>query len=128
MILTLPQGYDTVIRSDGGQPSAGQRQRIALARAAYRDPFLIVLDEPNSNLDAEGEAALANAIRGFRARGAAVVVIAHRPGVLDAVNLILALHEGRVRAFGPKNEVLTKLFGKPPASAAPVVAPGGTVQ
>jgi len=110
LILRLPQGYETPVGADGTSLSAGQRQRVALARALYGDPFFVVLDEPNSNLDAEGELALVEAIRGVRARGGIVIVIAHRPGVLDAVDLVLFMQDGRVRAFGPKAEVLQRLM------------------
>ena len=107
--------------------SAGQRQRIALARALYHDPFLIVLDEPNSNLDAEGDEALTHAIMAARQRGAIVVVIAHRPVALHAVDLVLAMANGTIRAFGPKEEVLRNVLQ--PARTAPrpmkVVPEGG---
>jgi len=110
LILRLPRGYETSVGPDGSALSAGQRQRVALARALYRDPFFVVLDEPNSNLDAEGEFALVEAIRGVRARKGIAIVIAHRPGVLDAVDLLLVMQEGRVRAFGPKAEILQKIM------------------
>jgi ATP-binding cassette subfamily C protein len=110
LVLRLPEGYDTRIGENGATLSAGQRQRIALARALFGDPFLIVLDEPNSNLDAEGDEALTQAILGARQRGAVVIVIAHRPSALLGVDLILALAQGRVQAFGPKDEVLQKVI------------------
>jgi ABC-type protease/lipase transport system fused ATPase/permease subunit len=90
--------------------SAGQRQRVALARALYGDPFLVVLDEPNSNLDAEGEQALTKAIVGVRERLGIVVVVAHRAAALSAVDLVLAMANGQVQAFGPKDEVLRKVL------------------
>ncbi|MEA2930835.1 MAG: ATP-binding cassette, subfamily type secretion system permease/ATPase, partial [Hyphomicrobiales bacterium] len=106
VILRLPNGYETQVGEAGALLSGGQRQRVALARALYRDPFLVVLDEPNSNLDAPGEAALTNAIGAIRARGGVAVVIAHRPSAVRAVDHILILNEGRVQAFGPRAEIL----------------------
>jgi ABC-type protease/lipase transport system fused ATPase/permease subunit len=100
--------------------SAGQRQRIALARALYNDPFLVVLDEPNSNLDAEGEAALIQAILGVRARGGIVIVIAHGPRVLAGVDLVMVMAQGKAQLFGPKEEVLAKIRRRPTAPAAPL--------
>jgi ATP-binding cassette subfamily C protein len=110
MVLSLPNGYETVIGEGGATLSAGQRQRIALARALYGDPFLVVLDEPNSNLDAEGEDALTQAILGVRARGGILVVIAHRPSALAGVDLVLVMGDGRVQSFGNKDEVLGKVL------------------
>ncbi len=110
MILRLPDGYETRLGDRGMAVSAGQRQRIALARALYGSPFLVVLDEPNSNLDAEGEAALTKAIRGVRTRGGIVVVIAHRPGVLAAVDLVGIMNRGQLAAFGPRDEVLRRVM------------------
>ena len=119
LILRLPEGYETQIGEGGMALSAGQRQRIALARALYGEPFLVVLDEPNSNLDSEGEQALTQAILGVRARGGMVVVVAHRPSALASVDLVLMMAEGRVQAFGPKDEVLSKVLRPVPAPAAP---------
>ena len=113
MIVRLPAGYDTLIGADGAAVSAGQRQRIGLARALYKDPFLVVLDEPNSNLDAEGEAALTSAIEGIRARKGIVVVIAHRPSAIAAVNLVAVMAEGTIKLIGPKDEVLAKMTRSP---------------
>lgn len=109
LILRLPDGYETQIGEGGQALSAGQRQRIGLARALYGSPFLVVLDEPNSNLDAEGEDALTRAILSVRARGGIAVVIAHRQNVLSAVDHMLVMAEGKARSFGPKDEVLGKL-------------------
>jgi ATP-binding cassette subfamily C protein len=106
LILTLPQGYETPIGENGAALSAGQRQRIGLARALYGDPFLVVLDEPNSNLDAEGEEALIRALLTVRARGGIAVVIAHRRNVLAALDHVLVMHGGEATAFGPKDEVI----------------------
>ena len=111
LIVRLPEGYQTQVGSDGSALSAGQRQRIALARALYRDPFLVVLDEPNSNLDTEGEDALAQAVTDTCARGAIVLLVAHRQSILAVVDYILYMREGR-SAFGPKEEILRKLQGQ----------------
>jgi PrtD family type I secretion system ABC transporter len=117
MILRLPDGYETQIGDNGKMLSAGQRQRIALAVALYRDPFLVVLDEPNSNLDAAGESALAQAIESVRARRGIVVVIAHRPSVLAGVDFVLVLNQGRVRNFGAKQEMLEAAISNFPLAA-----------
>jgi ATP-binding cassette subfamily C protein len=126
MILQLPDGYETQVGEAGAALSGGQRQRIALARAIYGDPFLVVLDEPNSNLDNEGEQALTAAIMSIRARGGIVVVIAHRPSALAGVDQVLVMSEGRVQSFGPKEEVLSKVLRPVPAPQAEPRVAGAT--
>lgn len=117
MILRLPKGYATLLGPGAEQPlSGGQIQRLGLARALYGNPKLIVLDEPNSNLDQAGDLMLTEAIAEMRRRGSTVVVMAHRPGALAAVSKIMMLKEGRIAAFGPKEEILG--MGKAPAPAA----------
>lgn len=106
MILAQPDGYETKIGPRGGTLSAGQRQRIGLARALFANPFLVVLDEPNSNLDAEGEAALTFAIRGVRERKGIVVVITHRANALAAIDQVAVLQNGKLASFGPKEQLL----------------------
>ncbi|VIO72623.1 Type I secretion system ATP-binding protein PrsD [Bradyrhizobium ivorense] len=124
MVLRLPKGYDTPIGEAGTALSAGQRQRIALARALYRDPFLVVLDEPNSNLDAEGDQALTQAIESVRARGGIVIVVAHRTSALAAVDQLLVMGEGRVQAFGPKHALLARMAQPRPAVPLKIVPEG----
>ena len=129
LILRLPNGYDTIIGANGSNLSAGQRQRVALARALFRNPFLIVLDEPNSNLDTEGEGALARAIAEAKRAGSIVIVVAHRPSALGDADLLLFLVDGQVRAYGPRDEVLPKLLpqgGDTQARPAPKQANGQT--
>ena len=128
LITSLPGGYDTQLTDDGRELSAGQRQRIGLARALYGDPFLVVLDEPNSNLDAEGEAALAAAIGSVRDRGGIVVVIAHRPSVLGQVNKIMYLRDGRIEVFGPSDQVMEHLSRAAIPQAAAAAAPERTLE
>nr|WP_210384209.1 type I secretion system permease/ATPase [Rhizobium sp. RCAM05973] len=125
MIVKLPDGFDTVIGEGGSRLSAGQRQRIALARALYGDPFLVVLDEPNSNLDAEGEACLTAALTGVRERGGIAIVIAHRPSALAAADKVMIVAGGQMQAFGPKKEIL----GPPPkqVGTAALAIAGGEV-
>ncbi|WP_188908135.1 type I secretion system permease/ATPase [Aureimonas endophytica] len=113
IIVRLPGGYEANVGDAGQALSAGQRQRVGLARALYGDPFLVVLDEPNSNLDAEGEDALTKAIFAVRERGGIAVVVAHRPSALIAVDLVLMMQDGRVQAFGSKDEVLGRVLLRP---------------
>ena len=118
LILRLPQGYDTVIGSTGGALSGGQRQRIALARALYGNPKFLILDEPNSNLDDQGEKELVNSLRRIKSTGCTAIVITHRTLVLQCVDKMLVLREGMLAGFGPKNEVLGTLAKKQPALTA----------
>ncbi|MDM9622151.1 type I secretion protein [Rhizobium sp. AC44/96] len=106
LIVHLRDGYQTELGPHGTALSAGQRQRIGLARALYGDPFLVVLDEPNSNLDAEGEEALSKAIAKVRERGGIVVIVAHRPSALAAVDMVGLVQNGRLAAFGPKDDII----------------------
>jgi PrtD family type I secretion system ABC transporter len=120
MILRLPNGYNTRIGDAGAILSAGQRQRVALARALYGEPFLIVLDEPNANLDSDGEAALLQAIREAKSQGAIVIMIAHRTGALAVCDKVLLLRDGVQQAFGPRDEVLRRIMPQPaPERPAP---------
>ncbi|RIX98430.1 type I secretion system permease/ATPase [Aureimonas flava] len=118
MIVRLPDGYETTTGESGLGLSVGQRQRIGLARALFRKPFLVVLDEPNSNLDADGEVALTNALAGVRLRGGIVIVVAHRPSALVAMNLVLMMANGRVQAFGDKDDILGRVLAPVPAASA----------
>ena len=122
-ILRLPKGYDTPIGDAGGLLSGGQRQRIGLARAIYGSPALIVLDEPNANLDEAGEAALVKTVQSMKAKGKTVVLITHRPGILAVADRLLLLHDGRVQAEGPRDAVLVALQ----AARAPKASPSTSV-
>lgn len=119
MIVKLPEGYRTQLGPQGTALSAGQRQRVGLARALYGNPFVVVMDEPNSNLDGEGEDALARAIAGVRARNGIAIVIAHRPSALVAVDLVAVVQSGRLTAFGKKEEIMAPA---PLAVSKPVAA------
>jgi ATP-binding cassette, subfamily C, bacterial PrsD len=119
IILRLPEGYSTRIGQGGMALSAGQRQRIGLARAVFDNPFLVVLDEPNANLDADGEQALCRAIMTMRQQGSIVIVISHRPSALAALNMALVLYDGKAIAFGPCQEIFERIRG-----ATGQVAPG----
>jgi ATP-binding cassette subfamily C protein len=125
MILQFENGYQTNIGEAGSALSAGQRQRVGLARALYKDPFLVVLDEPNANLDAEGEAAVVRAIFSIRNRGGIVIVVAHRPSAISAVDYVLMMENGRQKAFGPRDEVLSKVLQLPNASRVAQQSQGG---
>jgi PrtD family type I secretion system ABC transporter len=129
MIIKMRDGYDTQIGEQGTALSAGQAQRVALARALYGNPFLIVLDEPNSNLDTEGDEALTRAVRAARERGAIVVVVAHRPVGIEAVDHLLVLKDGRMQAFGPKETVLGQVLQRvAPPTPIKIVSDGGVAK
>ncbi|HEY3892008.1 MAG TPA: type I secretion system permease/ATPase [Bradyrhizobium sp.] len=129
MIIKMREGYDTQIGEQGTSLSAGQAQRVALARALYGDPFLIVLDEPNSNLDTEGDEALTRAVRAARERGAIVVIVAHRPIGIEAVDQLLVLRDGRMQAFGPKETVLGQVLQRvAPPSPIKIVSDSGVAK
>ena len=108
-ILSLPQGYDSPVGPEGARLSGGQRQRVGLARALYGDPVFVVLDEPNSSLDEEGDAALARAIQDAKERGTTFVIMTHRTSVLGVADKMLVLHDGQQQAFGPRDDVLAAL-------------------
>ncbi len=116
LITRLPQGYDTPVGAGGETLPGGQRQRIGLARALYGDPFLVVLDEPNSNLDADGDAALEQAVLAIRGRRGIAVIVSHRPGIMERTSHAMIMRDGQIAAFGPTQEVLAKLI---PAKAVP---------
>ena len=129
MIIKMRDGYDTQIGEHGTALSAGQAQRVALARALYGDPFLIVLAEPNSNLDTEGDEALTRAVRAARERGAIVVVVAHRPIGIEAVDQLLVLKDGRMQAFGPKETVLGQVLQRvAPPTPIKIVSEAGVAK
>jgi ATP-binding cassette subfamily C protein len=107
MVLRLPQGYKTRVGQQGALLSGGQRQRVGLARALYDDPFLLILDEPNSNLDPDGEDSLIRAILATKARGGIAIVATHRPRVLEVLDDIAILHLGKVAGYGPRQKLLS---------------------
>jgi ATP-binding cassette subfamily C exporter for protease/lipase len=112
MVLRLPQGYDTLIEEGGRNISGGQRQRLGLARAVFGDPRLVVLDEPDANLDADGEATLRNALAILKRRGRTVIVITHKPLLLGAADSLMVLSEGRIRLFGSSASVMAELAAR----------------
>jgi ATP-binding cassette subfamily C protein PrsD len=122
MILRLPNGYATRIGEGGTALSAGQRQRVGLARAVFGEPFLVVLDEPNANLDADGENALTRAIEALRAKHCIVIVVSHRPSALSALNVAMVLYDGKVIAFGPREEVFARIATNNAAAAVKPIA------
>ena len=124
MILKLPDGYDTPVSSIGGRLSGGQIQRIGLARALFGDPVLLVLDEPNSNLDNEGSHALNQAIKAMKAAGNAVLIMAHRPAAIQECDTLLVLEDGARRAFGPRDQVLREMV-KNHTEITRTAGPGG---
>lgn len=117
MILRLPEGYDTKIGIGGASLSGGQRQRIGFARAIYNNPVLVVLDEPNSNLDDQGEAALVKAIRTLKESNTTVIIITHRPSILQVTNKLAVIRDGLLEAFGDTNDVLSKMAAAQAANA-----------
>ncbi len=121
MILSLPRGYDTEVGANGQGLSAGQAQRIALARALYGDPVLLALDEPNAHLDQDGEIALINALKAASERGVCSIVVAHRTGFMNIANKLLVVNEGRIDAFGPRDQIMARFTGG--AGPRPVPVP-----
>jgi len=122
LILQLPGGYDYQLGLGGKGLSAGQAQRVALARALFRNPKYIILDEPNSNLDAEGDQQLLQTLEELKKRGTTILIVAHRLSVLPIVDKLLVIQDGRVKMFGPRDEVLRQIAPQPPATR--VVAGG----
>jgi ATP-binding cassette subfamily C exporter for protease/lipase len=123
VIVRLPQGYETQIGAGGAVLSGGQRQRIGLARALYGNPSLVVLDEPNANLDQDGERALMDAVAAMRDAGTTVILISHKAGILDLADRLVVLKEGKLLAVGPRKDILHRLVQLPMAAtpARPVL-------
>jgi ABC-type protease/lipase transport system fused ATPase/permease subunit len=113
LVLRLPKGYESEMGEGGVSLSAGQRQRVGLARAMLGDPAFVVLDEPNASLDSEGEEALVNAIEALKAKGSTIVIISHKPSIFRPADKILLLRDGRVEMFGPRDQVMARVT-KPP--------------
>ena len=126
IILRFPKGYDSPIGLGGSFLSGGQRQRIALARALYGDPVLVVLDEPNSNLDDAGEQALVRAVLDLKAQGCTVIVVTHRTNIVGVVDRLMVLRDGTLQLFGPRNEVLAALTKAAQAVQPAIPRTGGT--
>jgi len=126
MILRFPKGYDTSIGDAGNLLSGGQRQRIGLARAVYGDPALIVLDEPNANLDDAGEMALVKTVLELKEKGKTVFLITHRPGAIAVADRIVVLHDGQIKIDGTRDSVLAAL--RPPQREQPQPPVGGGLQ
>jgi len=126
MILRLPAGYETEIGEGGAHLSGGQRQLLGLARALFGNPKLVVLDEPNSNLDGDSEAGLARAMQTLKARGTTVVLVSHRPALVQEVDKVLVMKDGAAELFGPRAEVLKRLSG-PPVRPVQLASSGGGV-
>jgi ABC-type protease/lipase transport system fused ATPase/permease subunit len=110
LILRLPKGYDTDIGESGVALSAGQRQRVGLARTLLGDPALLVLDEPNASLDADGENALMAALEAMKAKGATIVIVSHKPGIFRMADKVLMLRDGRQEMFGPRDQVMSRVL------------------
>jgi ATP-binding cassette subfamily C protein/ATP-binding cassette subfamily C protein EexD len=127
MILRLPQGYDTDIGEAGLHLSGGQRQLVGLARAIYGKPRMVVLDEPNSNLDGESEAALSRGVMALKSAGTTVILVSHRPALVQCVDKVLVLRDGALNMFGPRAEVLKRLMG-PVGQGPRPVDPGSSAQ
>jgi ATP-binding cassette, subfamily C, bacterial len=123
LISQFAQGYETVVGMDGSPLSGGQRQRIGLARAFFGDPRLVVLDEPNSNLDTPGEMALARALARAKARGTTVVAITQRPTLLKSVDKIMILKDGAIQALGNRDDIIPMIVGRGPGAPNPVLGP-----